>query len=83
MGGRLPARKLVIVLDDEISVLKGLERLLTAYGFDTELFCSVQEFQDCAKLDQAICLVLDINLNGKSGIEVRRQLAITNPGLPG
>jgi FixJ family two-component response regulator len=78
----LPARKLVIVLDDEISVLKGLERLLTAYGFDTELLCSVQEFQDCAKLDQAICLVLDINLNGKSGIEVRRQLAITNPGLP-
>ena len=78
----MPARKLVIVLDDEISVLKGLERLLTAYGFDTELFCSVQEFQDCAKLDQAICLVLDINLNGKSGIEVRRQLAITNPRLP-
>ena len=82
MGGRLPARKLVIVLDDEISVLKALGRILAAHGFDTELFCSVQEFQDCAKLDQAICLVLDINLNGQSGIEVRRQLAITTPGLP-
>jgi FixJ family two-component response regulator len=78
----LPARKLVIVLDDEIGVLKALGRILTAYGFDSELFCSVQEFQDCANLDRAICLVLDINLQGESGIEVRRQLATTNPGLP-
>ena len=78
----MPARKLVIVLDDEIGVLKALGRILTAYGFDSELFCSVQEFQDCANLDRAICLVLDINLQGESGIEVRRQLATTNPGLP-
>jgi len=78
----LPARKLVIVLDDEIGVLKALGRILTAYGFDSELFDSVQEFRNCAKLDLAICLVLDINLHRESGIEVRRQLAVTNPGLP-
>ena len=76
------ARKLVIVLDDEIGVLKALGRILTAYGFDSELFDSVQEFRNCAKLDLAICLVLDINLHRESGIEVRRQLAVTNPGLP-
>ena len=78
----MPARKLVIVLDDEIGVLKALGRILTAYGFDSELFDSVQEFRNCAKLDLAICLVLDINLHRESGIEVRRQLAVTNPGLP-
>ena len=78
----MPARKLVIVLDDEIGVLKALGRILTAYGFDSELFDSVQEFHNCAKLDRAICLVLDINLHRESGIEVRRQLAVTNPGLP-
>lgn len=79
---RRPARRLVIVLDDDPGVLKGIQRLLTACGFDSELYSSVPEFQLRARLHSALCLILDINLNGESGIHVRRQLAVTSPSIP-
>jgi FixJ family two-component response regulator len=76
------ASKLVIVVDDELGVLKGIERLLMARGFDSELFSSVKDFQNRASLQLAVCLVLDINLNGESGIDVRRKLTATWPSIP-
>ena len=76
------ARKLVVVLDDDPGVLKAVQRLLTAAGFDCELFSSVQDFEIRARLDSALCLVLDINLNGESGFDVRRKLSATWPLIP-
>jgi FixJ family two-component response regulator len=76
------ARKLVIVVDDELGVLKGIGRLLKARGFDSELFSSVKDFQNRASLQLAVCLVLDINLNGESGIDIRRKLTATWPSVP-
>jgi FixJ family two-component response regulator len=77
-----PARKLVVVLDDDPGVLKAVQRLLTAGGFDCELFSSVQEFQIGAQLHLAECIVLDINLDSESGIEIRRKLTATWPSIP-
>ena len=77
-----PARKLVVVLDDDPGVLKAVQRLLTAGGFDCELFSSVQDFQIGAHLHLAECVVLDINLGSESGIEVRRKLTATWPSIP-
>src|SRR3954452_6551925 len=67
-------RKTIVVLDDDPSMLKGIERILRNKGFHSELFSSVEDFHSRARLNEAICLVLDINLNGKSGIELRHQL---------
>jgi FixJ family two-component response regulator len=78
----LPARKVVFVVDDDPSMLKGVERLLKAHGFDVELFVSAEEFYKRPKFCNAICLVLDINLNGKSGIELKRRLAASGVSLP-
>jgi len=77
-----PARDLVIVLDDDPGVLKAIQRLLTACRIDCELFTSVHDFQSRARLHLASCLILDVNLNGESGIDVRRKLAITWPSIP-
>jgi len=67
-------RKSIVVLDDDPSMLSGIGRILKINGFDTELFSSVEDFHSRARLNDAICLVLDINLNGKSGIDLRREL---------
>src|SRR5712671_854533 len=75
-------RELIVVLDDDSSTLKGIGRILTINGFDTELFSSVEDFLSRARLDKAICLVLDINLNGKSGIDLRRQLTRSGILIP-
>jgi FixJ family two-component response regulator len=78
----LPARKLVIVLDDDPGVLRAVQRLLAAGGFDCELFSSVRDFQIGARLHLAECVVLDINLDSESGIEVRRKLTAKWPSIP-
>jgi FixJ family two-component response regulator len=56
--------------------------LLKVHGFDVELFDSAESFCDRANIGEAICLFLDINLTGKSGIELRRELRAAGAALP-
>jgi FixJ family two-component response regulator len=78
----LPARDTVFVVDDDAGMLKATERVLMVHGFRAELFDSVEEFQGRAKLSNAFCLILDINLNGKSGIDLKNQLSGSGISLP-
>jgi FixJ family two-component response regulator len=74
--------KRIIVLDDDVSVLTAIERVLRLSGFDAEIFDTVAGFLDGARFDEAFCLVLDINLDGCSGIELRKHLANTGVSVP-
>ena len=76
------ARKLVVVVDDDPGVLKAVGRLLKAHGLEHELFSSVHDFHGRAQLERSTCLILDINLNGESGIDLRRKLSETWPSIP-
>jgi len=75
-------RKLVVVVDDDPSMLKGLQRLLTARGFDTTVFSSAEAFLDDVARHGAACFVFDIHLSGMSGIELRRRLAAAGCAVP-
>jgi FixJ family two-component response regulator len=75
-------RKRVFVVDDDPGILKGLNRLLREHGYESLLFQSAKAFQDHDDFEQAICIVLDIQLNGESGIEVRYWLSETGVSLP-
>jgi FixJ family two-component response regulator len=75
-------RKLVLVVDDDPSILGAVERLLRVHGFDAEVFNTVESFLARPNLCGAACLVLDIHLNGMSGIELRRQLTVSGVDLP-
>src|SRR5215204_5942815 len=74
--------KRIIVLDDDASVLRALQRVLKAHGFNAEAFDTVEGFLGSARLSDASCLVLDIDLNGTSGIESKRQLAGAGVSVP-
>jgi FixJ family two-component response regulator len=74
--------KRIIVLDDDASVLGAVERVLRANGFNAEVYNTVETFLRGASLDDASCLVLDINLNGACGIELKRQLTHSGVSLP-
>ena len=67
-------RKAVFVVDDDPGMLRGLKRLLREYGFDAVLFDSAEAFQSEANLEDAFCIVLDVNLQDGSGIDLRQQL---------
>ena len=75
-------QNLVIVVDDDPSILRALQRVLQVHGFDTEAFTSVEGFLKGAHLGEATCLVLDVHLQRKSGIELSRQLMRSGHLLP-
>ena len=75
-------RRRIFVVDDHPSILRSLHRFLKAYGFDPQTFDSAEAFCATGNSDGGLCLVLDINLNGRCGIELSRQLAASGNLLP-
>jgi FixJ family two-component response regulator len=59
-----------------------MSRLLSALGYDTELYVSAKEFLDAALTTQASCLIVDIQLGESCGIEFARHLANTGFTIP-
>ena len=78
----MDARKLVVVLDDDAAMLHAIERGLHVHGYDTASFSEVPDCLSSAGLDEATCLVLDINLKQASGIDVACQLKRMGHSLP-
>jgi len=78
----LRQRKLVYVVDDDPSMLRGVQRLLKEHGYDTVSFTSANSFHDHNDFRRVVCVVLDIDLDGESGIEVHRQLKSAGIQLP-
>jgi FixJ family two-component response regulator len=73
---------LVFVVDDDEEVRKSLDRLLRSLGFRVETFASPEAFLERAPYDRPGCLVLDIRLPGRSGLELQEWLARTEASLP-
>ena len=78
----LRKRNVVFVVDDDLGTLKGLKRLLREHGYDSVVFSSAEEFRNHDDFESACCLVLDINLNNESGIELRQRLRAAGIPLP-
>ena len=70
----MPDRNLVLVVDDDPGMLKGIQRLLLQHGFRPVVFSSAAAFKNHAEIHKAVCVILDINLNDGSGIELRYHL---------
>ncbi len=78
----MPNRRAVFVVDDDPSMLRGVNRLLREHGFQAVLFDSAQALQNHGDFDDACCIILDINLSDGSGIDLRNQLKATGILLP-
>jgi FixJ family two-component response regulator len=78
----LSKRKLVFVVDDDAGMLRGVQRLLKEHGYDSVSFRSADAFQRHDDFDKAICVVLDIDLDDDSGIQVRHRLKAAGITLP-
>jgi FixJ family two-component response regulator len=78
----LPIRKSVFVVDDDPSMRIVMKRLLRAHGYNATLFDSANALLSQGDFGRAFCVILDINLNGESGIALRRSLADRGVRLP-
>lgn len=68
------AEPLVYLVDDDPSVLKALKRLFRVAGLRCETFESAQEFLNHPTFEAHSCLVLDVNLPDRTGLELQREL---------
>ena len=64
----------VILIDDDPSVLKGLTRVLKVAGFDPVVFDCAESFENDTDVGEPCCLVIDIHLKGKTGLELKQTL---------
>ena len=72
----------VFVVDDDLSVRRGLDRLLRSAGYRVETFGSALEFLDHGGVDDGGCLVLDIRMPGLSGFDLHQALIARGSPLP-
>lgn len=72
----------VIVIDDDQYFRESVGRLLKAVGQRSLVFESVAEFLDSDLPECPLCLVLDVRLPGRSGLDFQKDLAADKINLP-
>lgn len=75
-------RNLVLVVDDDPGILEGLQRLLQLHAYEPILFSSADAFKNHTDFEQTVCVILDINLNDGSGIDLRHRLKAAGVSVP-
>ena len=78
----MPEQNVVLVVDDDAMMLRSVARLLRQLGYDTLLFPSAAAFAEHRDFDEALCVLLDIDLGDGSGIELRHRLKAANIPVP-
>jgi FixJ family two-component response regulator len=72
----------VVVIDDDPAIREALASLLRSVNFDVQLLAAVTDFIKCGRPDHPACLVLDVRLPGRSGLDFQRDLEAANIRLP-
>jgi FixJ family two-component response regulator len=87
LGGRIVTTPLnpsgvVYVIDDDVHVRGGLASLIESVGLQVETFATTTDFQTSLRDDAPRCLVLDVRLQGLSGLDFQSQLGAANIDIP-
>jgi FixJ family two-component response regulator len=79
MSGAIPR---IVVVEDDASMSRSIERILRAGGFAAATFVTAEAALDAEAAAAADCLVLDIHLPGISGVEFYQRLSRSGAEAP-
>jgi FixJ family two-component response regulator len=65
---------MIAIIDDDASIRNGARALLKSLGYATATFASAEEFLESARLQQAACLITDVQMPGMSGVDLQDHL---------
>jgi FixJ family two-component response regulator len=82
MPGMDEANPSVLIIDDDPEFRDSVARLLRTVGLHARQFSSVPDFLKADPPDGPTCLVLDVRMPGRSGLELQRELAASNRQVP-
>ena len=72
----------IIVVDDDPAIRESLQGLLRSVGLQVKALASVPEFLKEGRPEGPACLVLDVRLPGRSGLDFQRDLSAANIRVP-
>jgi FixJ family two-component response regulator len=75
-------KPIAVVIDDDASIREALDSLLRSIGVQTKLFATPDEFLKSAPPDAPCCLILDVRLPGRSGIDFLEELTKEKIDIP-
>lgn len=75
-------RRTVYVVDDDASVRKSFGRLLRTAGYQVETFASADEFLAHPLSIEPGCLLLDLKMPGRNGLELQEALVAARKAIP-
>ena len=74
---------IVFVVDDDPSIRKSLNLLLSSAGYGVKTFASAKEFLESERDSPGpACLVLDVKMPGLSGLDLQKELKSINYDIP-
>ena len=65
---------MIHLVDDDSSIRRALTMLAKSANFDIDDFSSADEFLKCESIMDNDCLILDVNMPGKNGFEILKEL---------
>lgn len=75
-------RPTVLVVDDDPAVREAVQALLGSVGMQARVFADVQDFLDAERPQGPACLVSDVRMPGRSGLDLLDELNRRNLSLP-
>lgn len=72
----------IALIEDDEAVLDSLRLLLQGRGFSVETFSSAESFLASPRAKSSICIVSDVRLPGKSGVDLQRMLTARGIATP-
>jgi FixJ family two-component response regulator len=75
----IPAAGIICLVDDDLSMLKALNRLLLSVGLQARLFSEPLRFLAYVICNTVALAVIDIFMSGMSGLEVQKELQVVPP----
>ncbi|SKC64711.1 two component transcriptional regulator, LuxR family [Burkholderia sp. YR290] len=74
--------QVVYVVEDEPAMREAVTTLLRSVDFDVCAFATAREFFECSRPDVPSCLILDVRLQGQSGLSVQDQIVESGIDIP-
>ena len=73
---------MIYIVDDDKSVRRAMKRLINSAGMDVRTFESAQKFLAFNCRNHNACMIVDIKLQGESGLELQEKLRSMGSDLP-
>ena len=72
----------ISVVDDDASVRGAIDNLLSSHGYLVDTFVSAEAFLQSTDLQEASCVIADVQMPGMSGLDLLKHMRIQGHDVP-